>query len=183
VSGRKIDTELLIRTVGGVTQLVGFGVTALGITSARRRWNPDMPGFLGTLGRAVDRLLRRRAPGITGHVSGVEASDSMHGRGTSSGSLSATMSLEHRVTALEDALAKQAELLDAVHQDLQRESDERQTADAVEQAERQAVDAWLDEQLVELATGDLRLETVGVCVFGLGVVLATWSAEIAQWFS
>jgi len=171
--------ELALRTFGGVLQLAGFIMLAAGITAARRRWDPDRPGIVGTVGRAVDRLLGRPPEPITGTVVMTEAADIAVSAGTVVTDVMGKRSLEQRVTALEARSERHDEGLTQLQRDLAGEQVDREAADTTEQRAREEAVKRLDETVVELATGDLREEAIGVFVFLVGVVLTTWSPELA----
>lgn len=170
--------ECGIRSVGGILQIGGLFVAAAGITAARRRWAPEQRGVLGRIGRLVDRVLGRRQH-VTGAGASIGVAVTSSGAGTVTPLASSKRTLEQRVSALEARAEQSDKRAHAIEQGLVKEARERKAADKQESAAREAAVGRLDKAVVELATGDLREEALGVFLFVVGVVLATWSEQIA----
>jgi hypothetical protein len=170
--------ETLLRSVGGLLQLGGFILTALGVTSARRRWAPQR-GILNALGRFADRLFAKRPASSGGSVADVRPSPSA--RGLVSFRLEDPPgTLDQRVEVLERRLTevqqRTGELRDALAAEVERRADgEEAHREALAASERR-----IDQDLSELAAGNLRQEAIGVLLFTVGVTLATWSQEAAS---
>ena len=170
--------EVVLRWSGGVLQLAGFILLAVGITATRRRWDPDRPSIVGRVGLAVDRMLGRKPEPRTGTFVVLDPADVSISVGTTEPPVGKP-SIEQRVAAVEAQTARQDEDLARLQRDFAKEQADREAAAATEQRSREEAITRLDKTVVELATGDLREEAIGVFVFLVGVVLATWCPELA----
>jgi hypothetical protein len=75
-------------------------------------------------------------------------------------------------------MARHEKELDRILDQIDREAADRTAADALERQVRESQDQELKDLVEEAAAGDLRLETIGVGLFVLGIILQTWGNMI-----
>jgi len=84
--------------------------------------------------------------------------------------------LEERIEHLRRASESHEKQLNDLDRRVDDEERSRREADEKHDERVNAVHRELTELIREAATGGLRLETIGVSLFGLGVVLQTWGS-------
>lgn len=182
--------EFRLRTTGGLLQVFGVLSVALGIWKLRRSFGlgpvsgeilNEFRDWILELGRRIARIFRCRGDvrvALTGanlQMTGSLSARLNIGRGSN-------LSVEERLKLLERGFDYVQELTHKLQDDLQNEVDSRAAAIAAERADREKHTAEVRSQVKELAVGGIQLQIVGILWLLFGVLLATWSQEIARLF-
>lgn len=172
-----------LQVVGAICELGGLGTVALGIADTRAQFT-DRPSLARRAwARVVGATARfRKRRDVTVHVGTaavVLAAGSVRARGTVGFGPWGDKELEERIDRLRLAIENHEQFLTQLDRRLDDEEAARREADdrhekAVEEARRGLLDL-----IREAASGGLRLQTAGVLLFGLGVVLGTWGNLVA----
>jgi hypothetical protein len=167
-----------LQIVGAACELVGIGTVAWGISETRARFT-DRPSLArrawARASRASARIFRLRRD-TTVHVGAAElrmGGGNVRARATVGFGPWDEEALEERIERLRRAIESHEQQLGDL--DSRFDDEERSRREADEQHERRVneVERELTELIREAAAGGLRLETIGVSLFALGVVLQT----------
>jgi hypothetical protein len=171
-----------LQLIGGVCELVGVGTVSVGISRTRAKYTRN-PFLLKRWWEAAKRLVAHifhkprhvtvtPEAGLIG-VSGMRAYPTVTiGSGES-------VPLEEMIERLRLRVNEHEEQLTRIEARMDDEQEARRRAEEQEARERQALAQDLRDALADLATGGLRLESVGVVALLLGVVLGTWGNLIS----
>jgi NAD(P)-dependent dehydrogenase (short-subunit alcohol dehydrogenase family) len=165
--------------VGGISEAGGLVLVGIGISDTRSRFT-DAPGILSKFGTSIKNLFRRfRAPRTlkVGIADSVELSGSVTMRTSGSANIQGT--LEERITRLEQMTERHGRAISAVEGDISAERTVREEAVRAIRAEVVEADEKIEALVANAAAGGLALETWGVTLFLIGVVLTTWGGLIA----
>jgi hypothetical protein len=169
-----------LQLLGGLFEIGGLAFVALGIVETRRAFT-DRPGIVQNVARRVAEFVARLTRKKRVHT--LEVHDSLHMQSAASARLRVTYgfegSLEERVERLQEIaqqhgnrLAEVTELVGSESEKLRAEI--RSLQDALSESERE-----LTERICGAASNGLTLESWGVFLFIIGVVLTTWGGVIA----
>ena len=86
---------------------------------------------------------------------------------------------EERIERLRRAIENHQKQLNVLDGRIDDEERSRREADAKHESRLHEVHRQLTQLIREAAAGGLRLETIGVSLFALGVVLQTWGSIIS----
>jgi hypothetical protein len=183
--------EARIRTAGGFLQIAGLLTVVIGISTLRRDFG--LPGTLSEITADALHWLRVTSSRLWrafGHRStkvliagsgsfAVAGNWRAHGKVRSAPNATTDQrltTLESNVDVLDDAVWK-------LREDLDHEVEQRKQAIATESRIREDTRQTLQERLADVAIGGIRLQTVGLVLLFLGILLATWSPELARLFA
>lgn len=170
-------SEALWRTVGGVLQLVGVLLVAVGVARTRRELR--LPGVVGALRSWFVAMFRRRPVRISGEARVDMTVDAVLATGYAAPNWAALdtegqiAELKRRLDWVANAMAEHQQAADRGIADL------RQTITR-ERSIRESEARRLEEWLTGLTGGNLHLEAWGALAFFAGIVMATWSVWIAS---
>jgi hypothetical protein len=179
--------EASIRTAGGVLQVLGILSVALGISQLRRSF-----GLKGTVAEVIAELLHlaktavervaqlfgRRPAAIS--VVGGDALAFASARARVKVRSGPNASVDDRITLLEGLIDALENALSTLQDTIDRDREQlNKTLDAERHAREEGFKA-LEDRITSLAVGGIRLQTVGLVWLFLGVLLATWSQELAS---
>lgn len=166
--------EARIRLTGMFLELLGLATVAWGLRETRKRF-----GEPGLLQLAMGWL--NEFPAFHRHVQLMAGSGEFKIGGTSAtlfvGTVSATTSLEERVSLLEK---KVDQINSAIQKKIDEEAEKQKRAVEAERVSRETGDKSNRDLLKEAMAGGLHLETMGVLWLFFGLALSTASAEIAR---
>jgi hypothetical protein len=188
-----VTLSAYVNYVGLALQVAGFLTVAVGLADIREKFTdqPSVPNRVGrriALARRVAWVRIRRMIGRPVSPGTVQLSAA--GMVTATATVTAqvlygTLDLDRPVRDLLaqlDSRTRDIQLrVNGVESELGVEAQARESGDAAERTAREAADAGLDQKLSDLASGGLRLEWWGVCMFLLGTVLSTIPDELASW--
>lgn len=170
-----------LQLAGGVCEFLGLVFVAAGITRTRRRFTRD-PSIVqkswSAVTRFVGRFRRREHRVVTGSAHMTLGALTSKARGRVSLGAWDDVDLEERVERLKEHMARHEKELDGILDQIDREAADRTAADDLERQLRESQDQELKDLVEEAAAGDLRLETLGVGLFVLGIILQTWGNMI-----
>lgn len=170
-----------LQVAGALLELGGIVTVAWGIAETRAKFT-DRPSLARRAwtrtSRATARLFRLRRD-TTVHVGAAElrmGGGSLRARGTVGFGSWDEDALEEKIERLRRAFERHEQELGDL--DRRVNDEERTRSEVDEQHERRVneVHGELTELIREAAAGGLRLETIGVSLFALGVVLQTWGS-------
>ncbi len=176
------------RSVGGVLELSGLATVAVGFARLRSEFGGEL-GFLqlwrraakGTLRKLKNKLGRKPAEGT---LRGVAVSDSFVARDgvLRTVTLGPEASFEKRVELLEAEVERLRNEISSVALALETERRERQQELEAARRTQGEADQAIRATITSLATGHLRLESIGLSWLMLGLVVASWPGLItAVW--
>lgn len=165
----------------GFFEIAGLVRVALGIVETRRAFDPDCPGVLQKIARAVAGFvarLTRRNVSVNVGASDILAVSSME-VGRINVQYGFEGSLEERVERLQEIAQQHEDGLDEIAESIGSQTDRlradiRSLQDSLRESEEK-----LTRRVSEAATNGLTLETWGVFLFVIGVVLTAWGGVIA----
>lgn len=169
--------------------MLGLATVALGISDLRRSFglpsttlemrDEVWEAIRRTWGDLLRKLGRKpRPPNIVGVGAATLGVGTMRARARVKPGPDATLS--QRVDLLERVVDGLEDRADKLEDDLEQETKERKDEAAIERRERVEQDEWLEARVRNVATGGLRLQTLGLLWLVVGVVLATWSPELGR---
>lgn len=175
-----------VRHVGGVMQLSGLALAAVGIVDVRHQLgrSPLTAQLAATLTRErvrirrlVDRLGRRQPrivsaqadPATTTVTASTGAGEVWHGMGGDS---------PHNLIAIKRNVEVLERRTKRTREELDRERAERRAVDDRERADREQAVARVERLVRDLRLGGLRLEGGGLALIAAGIIATTWPAEI-----
>jgi hypothetical protein len=163
-----MNTCQWLTLVGATLELLGLGTVMLGISETRRAFT-DRPSLLAKLLNPLKRLIARfrRKPqvveiGLAGEIS---LADSMTAKLTTNWE---GVSLHER---LQDYASRHEDLIEVLGERIDREEVAREAGDRSEAEQREILRATLDKKISDAAAGGLTLETSGIALFAVGLVL------------
>ena len=181
------DREASVRTAGGVLQILGIGSVALGISQLRRDF-----GLKGTVAEIIGDLLHlantaiQRVAQLFGRRSAVINVALADELGLGSDRARAKVrsgpnaSIDDRVALLERLTDKLQDELWTMQDTIDRDREQFNEALRAEKQARDDEFKALENRVISLAVGGVRLQTVGLLWLFLGVVGATWSKELSD---
>jgi hypothetical protein len=167
-----------LQIAGAACELVGIGTVAWGIAETRAKFT-DRPSLARRAwtraSRATARIfrLRRSTNVVVGAAQLRMGGVSLRARATVGFGPWDEEALEERIERLRRAIESHEEQLGDLDSRIDDEERTRREADEQHDARVDAVHRELTELIREAAAGGLRLETIGVSLFALGVVLQT----------
>jgi acetylornithine deacetylase/succinyl-diaminopimelate desuccinylase-like protein len=184
-------TEARIRTAGGFLQIAGLLTVAIGISTLRRDFG--LPGTLSEITAEALQWLRVTSSRLWrafGHRSAkvlVAGADSFavaaNWRAHVKVRSAPNATTDQRLTTLESNVDVLDAALLKLREDLDHEVEQRKQAIATESRIREDTRQTLQERLADVAVGGIRLQTVGLVLLFFGILLATWSPELARLFA
>jgi len=172
-----------LRFAGGFLQLLGIYVVVAGMQEKRALFNLD--SLWREQIQFFQALRSHFRPGVgetTGSVHGVLSTLQGGGSASANAVVEPGGSDRARIVALEKAQEVIAVRIAGVEMKLRDESTARTAAIHAERAERDTQDRRLDETIRRAIVGDISFDLAGVIWIFLGIVLATYSPEIAKLF-
>lgn len=179
--------EASIRTAGGVLQVLGLLSVALGISQLRRSF-----GLKGTVAEIIAELLHLaktavqrvaqmlgRRPAVI-HAAGAAALGLSSMRARAKVRSGPNASLEDRIGLLERLIDTLEDALATLQDTIERDREQFNKALNAERHAREDGFKALQDRVTSLAVGGIRLQTVGLVWLFLGVLLTTWSQELAS---
>lgn len=179
--------EASIRTVGGILQVLGILSVALGISQLRRSF-----GLKGTVAEIIEELLHLaktavqrvaqmlgRRPAVI-NVTGAAALGLSSVRARAKVRSGPNASVDDRIALLERLIDTLEDGLSTLQDTIDREREQFNKALDAEKHAREDGFKALEDRVTSLAVGGIRLQTVGLVWLLLGVLLATWSQELAS---
>lgn len=162
-----------LQICGGIFEAAGLGTVALGITETRRAFTnrPSLVArFRTATARVISRLLRRPQ-----HIHVFDAAGSSESTGSLKLSVRLNFSgdLEERVAKLQDVAQRHEDAIGDVRHDLAGERQERIDADEAGLTELAQAREHLEKRISDGIASGLGIETAGVALFLVGVVLTT----------
>jgi hypothetical protein len=168
--------ERLLRTAGGLLQLLGVGYVAFGLF--RRADKYKLSVTWAKVKEELRYIFGRRAVQLCAEGGAVASGGaSLHAGWNLQGVGSQT--LEERVEALERFRTEARKHLDEVRNGLEQERADRTSAVAAERTEREAADREMTMTVQAMEVGSIHLEWAGVFWIILGLILSTWAPELA----
>jgi hypothetical protein len=168
----------VLQIAGAACELAGIGTVAWGIAETRATFT-DRPSLARRawtrVSRTAARIFRRRRP-ITATINAaveLNLAGSLRGRATVGFGPWDDEALEERIERLRRAIENHEKQLNDVDRRIDDEERRRREADERHESRVDEVYRELTELIREAAAGGLRLETIGVSLFALGVVLQT----------
>jgi hypothetical protein len=171
----------VVQIAGAALELGGIGTVAWGIAETRARFT-DRPSLARRawthIGRTAARILRRQhSRTLEVHDAGhLHASGSVRVRGTVGFGPWDDEALEERIERLRRAFESHEKQLNDLDGRIDDEERSRREAGEKHEGRVNEVHRELTELIREAGGGGLRLETIGVSLFALGVVLQTWGS-------
>jgi hypothetical protein len=164
-----------LQVVGALCELGGLGTVAAGIADTREHFT-DRPSIFrrawARVVRAAAKLRRRRPQTVNVEGTGtMTATVSMKGRATISFGPWGDEALEERIERLRRAFEDHERVLNELDERIDGEVNARREADVLHERRVDEVHRELADLVREAAAGGLRLQTIGVLLFALGVVL------------
>jgi hypothetical protein len=180
------DQEASVRTAGGVLQILGIGSVALGISQLRRNFGlrgtvaeiiTDLLHLTKTAVQRVAQMFGRRPAVIKAALSDALGLSSVRARAKVRSGSSA--SVDQRITLLEKLVDKLEDELWTLQDTIDHDREQFNKALDTEKDAREKEFKALQDCVSSLAVGGIRLQTLGLVWLFLGVVLTTWSRELA----
>jgi methyl-accepting chemotaxis protein len=169
-----------LQVAGGIVELLGLFIVALGIAETRRAFTRQA-SWMSRLAAPLVKIIRK----LLGQPDTLEIHGATHVTISAAGDLEVATevrrkdeSLQDRVARLEGIVDRHRELIASMQQQAREETSERTRAIGAVATELSAATERLDKRIVEAATGGLRLETAGVFCFMTGVSLTIWGTWI-----
>jgi enterochelin esterase-like enzyme len=177
-----------LQLAGGICEGVGLLIAAFGISETRQAFTNRPSVFVRLVRALIDPVLRlsrrikrrfsrRRTTQLQGQSIGgsLSVSDGIQVKTT----LGFSGSIDDRVSRLQEIAQQHEDQLRQLHDDLGKEKAERdktkkEVLDSVKLTEDK-----LEKAISRAAAGGLALETWGVLLFFIGVVLNTWGALVS----
>jgi hypothetical protein len=173
-----------LQLAGAACELVGIGTVAWGIAETRARFT-DRPSLARRawtrVSRTAARVFRRkRTTNLEVHGSVLTFSgENVRLRETVGFGPWDEEALGERIERLRRAIENHQKQLVALDGRIDDEERSRREADAKHEGRVHEVHRELTQLIREAAAGGLRLETIGVSLFALGVALQTWGSLIS----
>lgn len=179
-------TETTIRTLGGLAQLFGVLLVALGVWQTRRGFT-ERPGILGGVSRTAKRTLDRLKQSIPRRRRGQVVQVGLAAEGEAATGLRARvtrrfegLTFDQLRSRLETALNGLQKEVDTLRETIEAEGEKRARGLESEREAREIAIEELRSQIEIFAGSNLRLEATGAALFFAGIVLTTWAPEIAS---
>jgi hypothetical protein len=170
-----------LQVVGAALELLGLLTVAIGISKNRAKFTdrPFLPdrlweGTKGLAGRVAAPFGRRSD--VTVKTASASAFVSVGGRARGTVTLGPgdDVDLEERIERMRQMVNDHAARLSELDARIDQEEEDRQKAEELAEHQRQELRRELKDLIGEAAAGGLRLETVGVILFALGIGFGTW---------
>ncbi len=199
--------ELLVRSFGGVLQLIGVGFVLFSIEGTRR-WLGRQPLPLAAKTWFVDRQRRTRSRATILARRMRAKLNRLRGRQSVTVSMStawdvagvrdevrarigwpthsvdwASLSDPERDAKVAELLDLQGERLSRIIEQLQDERDALRAEIKELRHETTSEDHRIERRVEGFAGGDLRQQVYGAMMVFIGIILSTWPREIAGWFA
>ena len=173
-------SEFQFRFTGLVLQWLGLGTVVHGIEETRKLFgHPSLPQLLREKASRFPRWSRHAAPATGGGA--IVGGASLVARGYAWTNLDPAAPLETQVTALNRNVERLKERLDEMERHVDSELSKHSEEFRKEKQEREEGDKNLGKVLEAAETGGLHISLMGVFWLAMGLLLTTFSTEIAQW--
>lgn len=171
------QSDFRIRTLGMIFQIIGVATVWFDLTATARSFGKQ--GYLratwdwiraGLFGRNIVVCLSGNAMATSGGRARIKQRQT----------IASNVRQLQRIEALENFVVQVDRDLDDAVNEIYRSETELLAIIKSETAERKVAVGEVDTRLKEASTGNTSLLSFGVVWLGVGVVLATWSPEIAK---
>jgi hypothetical protein len=174
-----------LQVVGAVVELAGLATVAVGISEARRGFDPSRPSLLDKGQAAAKRLAARfRKPQPQNTIVGVGSSVlpmlSSKVRIRVNFGPWDDVSVEERLDRLKQRVEAYQDRFDQLEDQIEAEKKGREEGHQALAQRVTEVEGRLSERVKEAATGGLERETWGVMLFAFGLVLQVWGSILAS---
>ncbi len=178
--------DTFFRYLGWLLQLTGLSLAALGLTLLRQKFDPRRPSVLRRAASALDRFLirlRLRPPRpLTAVISSLDLRWAVQAP-TPQLTLPPVpedASTEDRIAELERQVRQLVKRDNDLAKALAKEEVDRRQGDSTVRNEGIEAIRQVDARIDELATGGLRLESIGLTCLFVGITVATVPDGVAS---